>query len=548
MHAIPDLSAEPDGIATRPRQWFDAVDVRTLKSWLSSDFRGAGLRIVLDAPVETREVYYDTVDWRMHAAGLTLSVRSRAGRQSTPVMAVMDSLPSEERSGTALGRVEQVLPEAGRAALREGSGPVTDRVLALAGQRPLEPRVEMHVVETAAVIVRAGTPAARILLVRVTVPFAADQRPIHLDRIAVEMPADDDREMNRLLDALRQGFGLRPAVGPRYGVALQALGLSPPAPPDLGSPTVDRSMTVGAVAMAVLRRHFARMCRHEPGTRLGEDPEELHDMRVAIRRMRAALKLFARYLPARALALRGELAWLGRVLGSVRDLDVQIAGVRMWAARLEPADREAFEALCVPLAEQRAAARRQLLRTLNSRRYERLLGRMTAVLVRGPLQSHPEHQLPILAVAPQLIERCAARINKGRKGMSKSSPATAFHRLRIRFKALRYVLEFHRGVYGKASEAVIKQLVDAQDLLGQHQDADVAVAWLRNVLDTEGRRLPPQTLFAAGLIAERYARRARNLRRQYLDKHGTLKGRRWSRLVRVMKARERAAHRQGRRQ
>ena len=70
MNAIPDLPAELDGIATRPPQWFDAVDVRAIQSWLSSDFRGGALRIALDAPVETREVYYDTADWRMQAAGL----------------------------------------------------------------------------------------------------------------------------------------------------------------------------------------------------------------------------------------------------------------------------------------------------------------------------------------------------------------------------------------------------------------------------------------------------------------------------------------------
>src|SRR6202012_5072817 len=82
--------------------------------------------------------------------------------------------------------------------------------------------------------------------------------------------------------------------------------------------------TRGDVAFAALRRQLAVLRAKEPGTRLGEDPEELHDMRVATRRLRAALSLFEAVLPVRARVFRADLGWLARLRGAVRDLDVQL--------------------------------------------------------------------------------------------------------------------------------------------------------------------------------------------------------------------------------
>ena len=72
---------------------------------------------------------------------------------------------------------------------------------------------------------------------------------------------------------------------------------------------------MGELAFAVLRRQLAVVRDKEPGTRLGEDVEELHDMRVATRRLRAALSLFESVLPVRAQVFREELGWMGRLLG-----------------------------------------------------------------------------------------------------------------------------------------------------------------------------------------------------------------------------------------
>jgi len=75
-------------------------------------------------------------------------------------------------------------------------------------------------------------------------------------------------------------------------------------------------------AFAVLRRRFSEFLAFEGGTALGEDPEQLHQMRVSTRRARAALRVFDSVLPASLLEARDELPWVAQALGAVRDMDV----------------------------------------------------------------------------------------------------------------------------------------------------------------------------------------------------------------------------------
>src|SRR4028119_1683211 len=135
-------------------------------------------------------------------------------------------------------------------------------------------------------------------------------------------------------------WGLRQARISKYETGLFAMGLSPEGWADLGPTGVDASLSLGELAFAVLRKQFAAMRAHEPGTRLGEDSEELHDMRVATRRMRAALKLFSAALPEQADFYRNELKWVAGVLGEVRDLDVHIEQLEELSSEAEE-DRRA---------------------------------------------------------------------------------------------------------------------------------------------------------------------------------------------------------------
>jgi triphosphatase len=136
------------------------------------------------------------------------------------------------------------------------------------------------------------------------------------------------------------------------------------------------------------------MLAHEPGVRLGEDPEELHDMRVATRRLRAALKLYAEALPKRAERFEKDLHWAADALGDVRDLDVHLE--RLAEEALVDGNEEFFEKAITALKERRIEARRRMLEVLNSDRYERLVSGFSGMLRRG---RSPVPTSPILEVA-----------------------------------------------------------------------------------------------------------------------------------------------------
>ena len=106
-------------------------------------------------------------------------------------------------------------------------------------------------------------------------------------------------------------------------------------------------------------------------------------------------------------------------------------------------------------------------------------------------------------------------------------------------KRLRYACEFHRDVYGKKVDRVVGAVTNLQDLLGEHQDACVAMAWLAELVERERRRFSPSHAFALGRLAERLEARAEQLRVTFPNKRKQLGGRRWKRLCRAMDAADR---------
>src|SRR3954452_18308347 len=104
-----------------------------------------------------------------------------------------------------------------------------------------------------------------------------------------------------------------------------------------------------------------RLVRHDPGVRLGDDPEDVHQARVATRRLRSDLRTFRRLLDEEwVAAVRGELKWIAAELGGVRDADVLSERLRKQAAELPAADAKGAAALLRKLASERLAARDRL--------------------------------------------------------------------------------------------------------------------------------------------------------------------------------------------
>jgi CHAD domain-containing protein len=174
----------------------------------------------------------------------------------------------------------------------------------------------------------------------------------------------------------------------------------------------------------VVRAQLTALRQHEAGTRSGDDPEDLHDMRVATRRLRAALRTFDQVLPPEAQLLYEELRWLGGGLAAVRDLDVQIERVEGLTALDSPDDREALDALRATLQSERESARTELHALLDSERYRAILT-LGADLLTRPVPERAE--VTVGGAACALVERPYGRFRKMARRLTVDSPPTEFH-------------------------------------------------------------------------------------------------------------------------
>jgi CHAD domain-containing protein len=233
--------------------------------------------------------------------------------------------------------------------------------------------------------------------------------------------------------------------------------------------------------------HFERMLAHEPGTRLGEDIEELHDMRVATRRMRAAVPVFGPYFQAKALKphLKG-LKRTGRALGPVRDLDVFEEKAQRYLSS-QPADQAGIlEGLLAVWHGERDAARKRMLAYLDSQVYSGFVARFGRFLSTDRAGAR---DLPAGKPAPYQVRHVAPRLIYARyeevlayEPMLDAPAIELLHALRIDFKRLRYTLEFLLPVLGPQARSVIEEVKGMQDHLGDLNDADVATQMLDDLL------------------------------------------------------------------
>ncbi len=269
---------------------------------------------------------------------------------------------------------------------------------------------------------------------------------------------------------------------------------------------------------AALDLRLRALLAHDPGTRTGEDIEDLHQMRVSVRRMRAALKAARPLLDTVwADGLRAELGWLGGALGPVRDLDVMLLRLRGEIADLPEAEQAAGETLVAALDQERVEARATMLAALEAPRYTALLERL-ADSIRLPLPSPSATR-----ARPELIDLVRGEADKLRKAVRRAGDDPAdevLHGLRIYGKRVRYTGELvEPSMRGTERGAAIKKLLGAtaelQEVLGDHQDACVAEQRIRQLLDGFGELPDAHVVFVAGRLVERERTRAEEKRGQW---------------------------------
>jgi CHAD domain-containing protein len=235
----------------------------------------------------------------------------------------------------------------------------------------------------------------------------------------------------------------------------------------------------------VMRFHLARMLEREPGVRSGEDPEDVHKMRVATRRQRAAWRVFGEaYRRKRTKDYRDGLRDIARRLGAVRDLDVQLEAADAYRADLPVAEQRALEPLLGTWRQHRDDARRLLIRELDSPGYARFIDDYvdfvrTEGAAAAPTGVTEPHR--VLDTAPSRIWAAYEQV-RTYEPVLRWADVPTLHELRISGKWLRYSLEFVEEPLGDDARPLIEKVTALQDHLGLMNDADVAARMARTFL------------------------------------------------------------------
>jgi CHAD domain-containing protein len=272
----------------------------------------------------------------------------------------------------------------------------------------------------------------------------------------------------------------------------------PPRRPPLAvgkTPGVAHDDLLAEAGRKVLRFHLARMLAREEGTRTGLRIEDLHGMRVATRRMRAAWRVFGDgFRLDRTRRMRRRLREVAARLGAVRDLDVLIEAAQAHQASLPETDAVAFAPLVRAWSDDREVARLLLMRELDSSAYSRLVEEYRIfVMAEGAAVLAPASP-----VAPHRVRDTAgSRIwlayeqVRGYESVLRWADIETIHQLRIAGKWLRYTLEFFREALGPEVDQLIPRVVALQDHLGWLHDADVTIGLTRQFLVSNAGRLDP---------------------------------------------------------
>jgi triphosphatase len=508
------VTKEPPATDHREIEWqFDAEDLEPVEGWLGRHSSGSsGLAVAPDSTVGIADSYYDTDDWRLYRAGYALRVRETDGG----VEATMKSLEPGEGSLRRRREISEPMEDGRLATLGKTNGPVGSMSRKIIGGRGLRRLFQIRTRRQRFALGLDGS-TGEVSLDASEIHVGEDR--VELRRVEVEIETAPTSELQGFVDEMQSALDLSPATLSKYETGLYASGLDPVGDTGFGSTAIDPSMSVGEVAFAVLRRQFAEMRAHEGGTRLGEEPEELHDMRVPTRRMRAAMKVFRDALPERAGWFEEELRWVAGALGEVRDLDVQIERLEGWKEEADEETAKSLDKVVAIIEKRRTKAREDMLAVLDSERYDRLESSFAQMLRRGPerevAQTNGRNLTgePITAVAPALISRRHRKWRKAAKRLDASSPPEDFHDTRKKGKRLRYTLEFVSEVYGHPVQKLIGPLKTLQDDLGDHQDAVVAAGFLRELgTTTGGTRVPRAVAFTMGVYSQRCSREAQDLR------------------------------------
>ena len=466
-----------------------------------------------------RRTWLDTFDWHLYRAGLVLELEHgrRGGRL---LLTQADGTPQAEQPVTGWP------PRRPGLAADLPPGPVRDRIMVLTHPRALLPVVNaVSTVSVTRLLNADGKTVARLVADRSTVtaaPVTADpvrgaaavttaELPLRLTISEVRGYPGQARRAAGLLAGVPGASHVSQSV---FAAALCALGRHPADYPGGADAEITAQLPASVAVARLLLRLLDTLELNVDGVLRDIDTEFLHDLRVAVRRTRSAIKLLGSALPAGLAEQYGaEFKWLGDMTTPVRDLDVHLLGFGALTEQLlaaTPADLEPFR---VFLARRRAREFRRLAAALRSPRFRAITDdwRKALLVIRdgGTQGKRRRRREPTAAeLAISTTGRAFRRIAAHGAAITPDSPPESLHDLRKRCKELRYLLEFFAPLHDPvAYRKVVGDLKQLQDCLGDFQDSQVQreeVHVLAGAMLAE-HAATAATLLAMGEIAGRLA-------------------------------------------
>lgn len=460
-------------------------DAGTVRAAIES----AGFRLEAGRALTHDDRYLDTDDWALHRAGVALRVRSDGSRVRLEAKSVRSA------SDEALQRTEwsQDAPDGDPPWSTLADGPVAALLWPLAG---------LHVLARLRVIatvrneretwrwLREDHPLGSMTVDRV-LPGAAGRNgaaaaPGSYREVEIETLNGAAEALGAVRRAIEGGLGVAACAETKLEAALRAAGTALPERDERAYALTPGDRLVD-VAHKTFGRHLTRLLWHEPGTRLGIDPDHLHDMRVASRRLRTMLEVLGEAIPVEAReAFARDLRWVGRALGRVRDLDVQLQRVAALRAESAEFERAALEIFARWLEIRRGRQRTRLLERLDSERYAAFVAEARAWVEAPPPAGAPGSAAvaPAYHTGQRLTSARGRELHEAYASAERSLAPEDLHAVRIAAKKLRYTVEYFADLTGPGSARRAKRLARFQDFLGERQDTATLLRRLKQYART----------------------------------------------------------------
>ena len=460
-------------------------------------------------PARVRRTWLDTFDWRLYRAGLTLQQVSSSGGVSELRLAG----PGGLRLTAPAGR-----PRWPSLAGSLPAGPVRDLVAPITGIRALLPvGTALSQVRELRLLNEDEKTVARLVVDQMSVPGPAGV--VLPTRLAVTEVRGYQAASRRARRVLAGTAGVAPSRLTALDTALHAADQHVAGYSGKVDVVLRPAMSGRDAVTAVLLEQLDTLEANVGGVLRDIDTEFLHDLRVAVRRTRSALKLLGDVLPGEfTLRFASEFRWLGDLTTPMRDLDVHLLSFPPMRAALvaaSPADLEPFRAF---LGRRRSAERRKLNRGLRSARFASVVGDWRKALLGAQHPAGAAGGPRAAALSADRTRRAHARVIKLGSSITDASPAESLHTLRKRGKELRYVLEFFTSLHDpELHRAVIGDLKRLQDCLGQFQDSQVAREEIQSLAAAmlAQQAAPASTLLAMGELAAQLGERQRRARAEF---------------------------------